>query len=241
VETTKFFPKLICFFHIIKFLVFVKQWVISFILLFIILIWIFIDHQENILENKSTTVSAKIDAKKASNNKSSPTKKESVTATKTKVVASHSKSRDNVTCRSQSPRNRRRQRSPTPRPTRIHVGRLTRNVNKEHLLEIFSVYGTVKSVDLPMYDVRLNPTLNKGYGYIDFETPDAAEDAMKHMDGGQIDGQEISAAPVLVPRVAAPRRPRSPLPLYGMPPRRPAPARAWRSPPRSGVFRAILE
>ncbi|MPC44379.1 RNA-binding protein with serine-rich domain 1 [Portunus trituberculatus] len=55
--------------------------------------------------------------------------------------------------RSGSPRPRRKPRSPTPRPTRIHIGRLTRNVNRDHLMEIFSVYGAVKSVDLPMYDM----------------------------------------------------------------------------------------
>ena len=53
--------------------------------------------------------------------------------------------------RSPSPRPRRR-RSPTPKPTRIHVGRLTRNVNREHLQEIFSVYGNVKNIELPLYD-----------------------------------------------------------------------------------------
>lgn len=107
------------------------------------------------------------------------------------------------------------------------MGRLTRNVNREHLLEIFSVYGTVKSVDLPMLDVRGNSMMSRGYGYIDFEKPEDAENAMKHMDGGQIDGQEITAAPVLILR-QQPMRRRSPMPMMqrrGPPPR-------WRSPPR---------
>ena len=38
----------------------------------------------------------------------------------------------------------RKERSPTPRPTKIHVGRLTRNVTKEHVQEIFSAFGTIK-------------------------------------------------------------------------------------------------
>ena len=75
---------------------------------------------------------------------------------------------------------------------------------------------------------RVNASLNRGYGYIDFEKPEDAENAMKHMDGGQIDGQEITAAPVLIPRQMPPRR-RSPLPP--MPIRRGPPPR-WRSPPR---------
>ncbi|KAK3854034.1 hypothetical protein Pcinc_039459 [Petrolisthes cinctipes] len=137
--------------------------------------------------------------------------------------------------RSGSPRPRRKPRSPTPRPTRIHIGRLTRNVNKDHMLEIFSVYGTVKSVDLPMYDIRVNSSLNRGYGYVDFEKPEDAENAMKHMDGGQIDGQEITAAPVLLPRPAPPRR-RSPLPPPP-PHRRGPPPPRWRSPPRYNMAR----
>lgn len=77
-----------------------------------------------------------------------------------------------------------------------------------------------------MYSRRVNNTLNR-YGYIDFEKPEDAENAMKHMDGGQVDGQEITAAPVLIPRQIPPRR-RSPPPMMqrrGPPPR-------WRSPPR---------
>ena len=87
-----------------------------------------------------------------------------------------------------------------------------RNINKE----IFN---------LTIYR-RIHPTLNRGYGYIDYEKPEEAENAMKHMDGGQIDGQEISAAPVLIPRPPIQRR-RSPM---GYVPRRP-PMR-WRSPQR---------
>lgn len=41
---------------------------------------------------------------------------------------------------------------------------------------------------------------------MEFENPDKAEKALKHMDGGQIDGYEITATIVLVPW---PRPPRS--------------------------------
>lgn len=70
--------------------------------------------------------------------------------------------------------------------------------------------------------------MNKGYGYIEFEKSEEAENAMKHMDGGQIDGQEITAAPVLIPRPPLARR-RSP--PFGIYPRRGPPPR-WRSPQR---------
>ena len=82
-----------------------------------------------------------------------------------------------------SPRRREKKRSPTPRPTKVHIGRLTRNVNKEHIIEIFSVYGTIKNLDMP--SDRVHPTVSKGYAYIDYEKPEEAEKAVKHMDGGK--------------------------------------------------------
>lgn len=94
------------------------------------------------------------------------------------------RNKENRRSRSTSPRRRRRDRSPTPKPLRIHIGRLTRNVNKEHLNEIFSVYGTIKAVELPNERNALNH-LHRGFAYIEFATADEAENAMKHMDGGR--------------------------------------------------------
>ncbi|XP_053164892.1 RNA-binding protein with serine-rich domain 1-like [Hemicordylus capensis] len=118
----------------------------------------------------------------------------------------------------------RKRRSPSPKPTKVHVGRLTRNVTKDHIMEIFSTYGKIKMIDMPVD--RLNLHLSKGYAYVEFENPDDAEKALKHMDGGQIDGQEITATAVLAPR---PR----PVPRRFSPPRRmlPPPPMWHRSPP----------
>merc|ERR1711862_590579 len=112
-----------------------------------------------------------------------------------------------------------RPRSQTPaQATKIHIGRLTRNVNRDHLQEIFSTFGKIK--DIEFGSERMRPWLNKGFAYIDYETASDAKTALRHMDGGQIDGQEVTAAPVLVPRFQ-PRTRRSP-----------APRRRSRSPPR---------
>nr|KAF6442162.1 RNA binding protein with serine rich domain 1 [Rousettus aegyptiacus] len=89
----------------------------------------------------------------------------------------------------------RKRRSPSPKPTKVHIGRLTRNVTKDHIMEIFSTYGKIKMIDMPVE--RMHPHLSKGYAYVEFENPDEAEKALKHMDGGQIDGQEITATAVL--------------------------------------------
>ena len=125
--------------------------------------------------------------------------------------------------RSSSQRRKKRERSLTPRPTRIHIGRLTRNVTKEHVIEVFSAYGEIKNVEYPMD--RLHPQNGRGFAYVEFNNPDEAENAMKHMDGGQIDGQEITAAPVLLPK-ARPQMRRPSMMRNNRPPPR------WRSPPR---------
>uniref|UniRef100_A0A3B4FEL1 RRM domain-containing protein n=1 Tax=Pundamilia nyererei TaxID=303518 RepID=A0A3B4FEL1_9CICH len=88
-------------------------------------------------------------------------------------------------CRSKSPKKEgrdRRRRSPTPKPTKVFLGRLTRNVIKEHIQEIFSTYGKIKMIEMPMN--RMHPHLSKGYAYVEYETSEEAEKALKHMDGG---------------------------------------------------------
>ena len=76
-----------------------------------------------------------------------------------------------------------------PASTKIYVNRLTRNVKKEHLEEIFGTFGPVKSIDLPTSSTH--PEFSRGYAYVEMETGEQAEEAVQHMDGGQIDGQEI--------------------------------------------------
>lgn len=53
---------------------------------------------------------------------------------------------------------------------------------KEHIQEIFSTYGKIKMIDMPVN--RVYPHLSKCYAYVEYETPDEAEKALKHMDGG---------------------------------------------------------
>ena len=98
-------------------------------------------------------------------------------------------SHNNIVFRSPSPRRKRRERSPIPRPTKIHIGHLTRNVTKEHIMEIFSTYGNIKMVDFAID--KLHPNHGRGFAYVEFETADEAENAMKHMDGGKLKLQKL--------------------------------------------------
>lgn len=54
---------------------------------------------------------------------------------------------------------------------------------QDHIQEIFSTYGKIKMVDMAMD--RLYPHLSRGYAYVEFETPEEAQKALKHMDGGR--------------------------------------------------------
>ncbi|XP_054942311.1 RNA-binding protein with serine-rich domain 1-like [Physeter macrocephalus] len=119
----------------------------------------------------------------------------------------------------------RKRRSPSPKPTTVHVGRLTRNVTEDHV-EIFSTYGKIKMIDMPVE--RMHPHLSTGYAYVECENPDEAEKALKHEDGGHIDGQQITATAVLAPGLGHPPG-NSALPGRRVPP----PPPVWRrSPPR---------
>jgi len=66
------------------------------------------------------------------------------------------------------------------------------------VIEIFSTYGIIKSVDMP-HD-RVHPHLSRGFAYVEFDKAEDAEKAIKYMDGGQVDGQEVSATAVLTPK-----------------------------------------
>jgi len=96
---------------------------------------------------------------------------------------------------SKSPSPRRKKRSASPaKPCKLHIGNLTRNINKDHILEIFSIYGRIRSIDLPLDTKNYLP---RGYAYVEYDQKDDAKGALKHMNGGWIDGQEITAKEVL--------------------------------------------
>merc|ERR1711973_681280 len=143
--------------------------------------------------------------------------------------------------RSPPPRSRRsrsrspaRKRSPTPppaEPTRINVSKLTRNITRDHLTEIFGTYGKIVTVDLPggsgmSFTFRHSAT-------IEFESHEDAAKAVKYMDGGQLDGQEVMVTAVKPSRGDRMRkRSRSPRRGGGAGGRRRSPGRRSRSPVR---------
>ncbi|KAJ4999485.1 hypothetical protein K4K48_004059 [Colletotrichum sp. SAR 10_66] len=102
----------------------------------------------------------------------------------------------------------------------IVVERLTKNINEGHLEEIFSQFGPIKDLDLP---INRTYGTNRGTAYILYDHEADAEEAIAHMHEAQIDGAVINVSIVL------PRRKLSPPPPMarrgaGYDPRLPAPA-----------------
>lgn len=86
-----------------------------------------------------------------------------------------------------------------------------------HLREIFAPYGTITRAHVP---VNPHTGIPKGFAFVEYEAEEQAKAAVKHMDGGQIDGSVVKVEAVEPPkprRGLAPRyhqgRPRSISPL----------------------------
>lgn len=77
----------------------------------------------------------------------------------------------------------------------IHVQNLTRNVKEAHLEEIFGYYGSVVKVEI---EKNINNGISKGNATVTYATNKDAEQAVMHMDGGQLDGQQLKVSFVLV-------------------------------------------
>lgn len=58
-------------------------------------------------------------------------------------------------------------------------------MNEGHIREIFSNFGTLKSVELAI-DKSVN--LPRGFAYVEYENKEDATKAQAHMNGGQLDG-----------------------------------------------------
>ena len=80
------------------------------------------------------------------------------------------------------------------------MNKLTRNINKAHVEEIFGNYGKVKFVELPIDRISSIP---RGLAYVEYEISDGAEKATKYMDGSWIDGREVTVQLVLPAKVPA--------------------------------------
>lgn len=63
-------------------------------------------------------------------------------------------------------------------------------------IQLLSQIGSIKFIEFPLD--RFHQKVGRGFAYVEYISSDDAENAMKHMDGGQIDGQEVTVAPILL-------------------------------------------
>ncbi|KAI8818513.1 uncharacterized protein EV422DRAFT_170250 [Fimicolochytrium jonesii] len=108
---------------------------------------------------------------------------------------SRSLSRSKSRSRSRSPPASPPQKSVRPvetRTTKVVATGLTKNVNKEHLLEIFGHYGELKGVE---FTEGLGP--ERGRAFIIFNELAPAQKACRYMDGANIDGLDITCSIVI--------------------------------------------
>jgi RNA recognition motif-containing protein len=82
----------------------------------------------------------------------------------------------------------------------IYVGNLSYDATEQDLQEVFSEYGVVKRITLPI-DREVNRI--RGFAFVDLETDQAEENAIKELDGAEWMGRQIRA------NKARPKEPRS--------------------------------
>ncbi|KAF2210629.1 hypothetical protein CERZMDRAFT_8510, partial [Cercospora zeae-maydis SCOH1-5] len=73
----------------------------------------------------------------------------------------------------------------------IVIEKLTKNVNISHLREIFSTYGEISDLEMPMNKHFMT---NRGIAYVLYSQPSYAEAAISNMHEAQLDGALISVS-----------------------------------------------
>ncbi|HEY9733024.1 MAG TPA: RNA-binding protein [Drouetiella sp.] len=86
--------------------------------------------------------------------------------------------------------------------TKLFVGNLSFKTTEAQLEEAFSKSGTVVSVAIP---TDRETGRKRGFGFVEMETKEMAEAAVKDYNGQSLDGRQI-VVNESKPREAAPRR-----------------------------------
>ncbi|PLB40205.1 RNA-binding protein [Aspergillus candidus] len=77
----------------------------------------------------------------------------------------------------------------------VYVGGLDQAVTVQTLAEAFVPFGEVVDITLPKPDAPNSSDLHRGFGYVEFDTPDDANEAIDNMDGSELYGRTIKVAP----------------------------------------------
>lgn len=76
----------------------------------------------------------------------------------------------------------------------VYVGRLDNAVNERILTDAFIPFGEIVEVSLPKPDLPSSTDPHRGFGYVEFESPEDAREAIDNMDQSEIFGTVIKVA-----------------------------------------------
>lgn len=76
----------------------------------------------------------------------------------------------------------------------VYVGGLDQGVTAHTLAEAFVPFGEVVDISLPKPEQPNSNEAHRGFGYVEFELPQDAKEAIDNMDGSEIYGRTIKVA-----------------------------------------------
>ncbi|KAJ5928404.1 Nucleotide-binding alpha-beta plait [Penicillium verhagenii] len=76
----------------------------------------------------------------------------------------------------------------------IYVGGLDQAVTAHTLAEAFVPFGEVVDISLPKPDQPKTDDVHRGFGYVEFDLPQDAKEAIDNMDGSELYGRTIKVA-----------------------------------------------
>ncbi len=138
-------------------------------------------------KSSSSSSSSGIASSKSKSKEKQPAPKEESKKSIRKVQKSRSRSREKARAAA-AVKPKAETAEVSPPKTRLYVKNLTKNVNTDHLQEIFGVYGNIKLLDLPIHE---KTKMLRGYADIEFSTPEEAFEAFIHLHESQIDGEVV--------------------------------------------------
>ena len=77
----------------------------------------------------------------------------------------------------------------------IYVGGLDNAVNDKILIDAFLPFGDIVDVSLPKPEAPSSTDPHRGFGYVEFEIPQDAKEAIDNMDQSELFGRVIKVAP----------------------------------------------
>jgi RNA recognition motif-containing protein len=73
---------------------------------------------------------------------------------------------------------------------RVYVGSLPFSATSDSLRDYFEKFGSIESADVVMD--RDDPSRSRGFGFVTFMDSATADEAVKNMDGADMDGRSVS-------------------------------------------------